>query len=270
MKATRRRSTGGAMHLAARGEMLCHSVAPELAGSPVYIVLRSELPGDWAGGEEYAGCTIAHLDLILRPTLEKRRRWRGRGPAMLIDPAAVAAAAQYRPRLARKRVFLPAFFGIVLHELAHILDMDFVPKHEPEEWWVRAGRRLFSEPAAPDSRPTNGPGALVPWRMHEWPFIRIALHLAERAADAGVLPHNVIDLSEYGLSSTFQYARALGDEPARMSACDFATIRRATPPATFADLWNADVDRWVAQAETMNELPMALAACGRRVSPPHA
>lgn len=272
MNAMDRKLNGGAMHPAARAEVLCHTVAPELAGRPVYIMLRSDLPRDWAGGEDYAGCTIAHLDLILRPALERKRRWRGRGPAMLIDADAVAAAAQYRPRVARKRVFLPAFFGIVLHELAHILDLDLVPKNEPEEWWLRAGRRLFSEPAAPDSRPTNGPGALVPWRMHEWPFIRIALHLAERASADGidVSRHSVIDLSEYGLSSTFQYARALGDEPVRLAACDFATIRRATPLAAFADLWNADVDRWVAQVETTNELPMTLAACGRRFSIPTA
>lgn len=256
--------------LAARAEALCKIVAPDLAGGPLYVVLRSDLPRDWAGGEDYAGCTIAHLDLILRPTLEQRRRWRGRGAAMLIDADAIARAARYRPRMTRKRVFSTAFFGIVLHELAHILDMDFVPRREPEDWWVRAGRRLFSEPAAPDSRPTNGPGAPVPWRMHEWPFIRIAMHLAERTADAGVLPHNVIDLSEYGLSSTFQYARALGDEPQRMAGCDFATIRGTTPPIAFADLWNADVDRWVAQVATTNELPMTLAACGRQVSPPPA
>lgn len=272
MRAMEWRPKDRATHIAARAEMLCHVVAPELAGRPVYIELRTDLPRDWAGGEDYAGCTIAHLDLILRPTLEECRRWRGRGPAMLIDPTAVATAARYRARPSRKRAFLPAFFGIVLHELAHILDMDFVPRHEPEEWWVRAGRRLFSEPAAPDSRPTNGPGALVPWRMHEWPFIRIALHLAERASAAGadVSPHGLIDLGEYGLSSTFQYARALGDEPARMAGRDFATIRRTTPPAAFADLWNADVDRWIAQAETTNELPMTLAACGRRVSSPPA
>lgn len=270
MRAMEWRPKDRARHLAARAEVLCHAVAPELAGRPVYIALRSDLPRDWAGGEDFAGCTIAHLDLILRPTLEKRRRWRGRGPTMLIDPAAVATAARYRPRTARRRVFLPAFFGIVLHELAHILDLDLVARQEPEDWWVRAGRRLFTEPAAPDSRPTNGPGALVPWRMHEWPFIRIAMHLAERAADAGVLPLNVIDLGEYGLSSTFQYARALGDEPERLAGCDFATIRRTTPPAAFAELWNADVDRWGAQVETTNELPMTLAACGRRFSIPTA
>lgn len=266
------RPTDRAMHFGARAEMLCHVVAPDLAGRPVYIVLRSDLPRDWAGGEDYAGCTIAHLDLILRPTLERKRRWRGRGPAMLIDADAVAGAARYRPRAARRRVFLTAFLGIVLHELAHVFDMDFVPTQEPEDWWVRVGRRLFSEPAAPDSRPTNGPGALVPWRMHEWTFIRIAVHLAERATAAGanVSPHDVIDLTEYGLSSTFQYARALGDEPVRMASRDFATIRRATPPTEFADLWNADVDRWVAQVERTNELPMTLAACGRQFSIPTA
>ena len=272
MRSRQWRPTGGVVHLAARAEMLCHAVAPEFAGQPVYIVLRSDLPRDWAGGEDYAGCTIAHLDLILRPTLERRRRWRGRGPAMLIDADAVAAAARYRPRAVRKRVFLRAFLGVVLHELAHVIDMDFVPKQEAEDWWVRAGRRLFSQPPAPDSRPTNGPGAPVPWRMHEWPFIRIALHLAERASAAGadVSPHDVIDLGDYGLSSTFQYAPALGDEPARMAGCDFATIRRTTPPTAFADLWNADVGRWFARVETTNELPTTLAACGRRFSIPTA
>ncbi|MCG3127429.1 MAG: hypothetical protein CHACPFDD_02289 [Phycisphaerae bacterium] len=272
MRALERKPEIRARSLAASAEMLCHAVAPELAGRPVYIVLRSDLPRDWAGGEDYASCTIAHLDLILRSTLERKRRWRGRGPAILIDAAAIAAAARYRPRTARKRVFLPALLSIVLHELAHVIDMEFVPKREPDDWWVRAGRRLFSEPAAPDNRPTNGPGAPVPWRMHEWPFIRIAMHLAERASAAGisVSPRDVIDLGEYGLSSTFQYALALGDEPARMAGCDFEAIRRATPPTAFTELWWADVERWVSQAEMTNEIPMTLAACMRQVSSPRA
>ncbi|MGE3780519.1 MAG: hypothetical protein AB7F89_25240, partial [Pirellulaceae bacterium] len=66
--------------------------------------------------------------------------------------------------------------------------------------------------------------------------------------------YDVIDLGEYGLSSTFRYATALGDEPERMAGCDFETIRHTTPPAEFTDLWWADVERWVSRAETTNEI----------------
>ncbi|MFQ6615845.1 MAG: lyase family protein, partial [Fidelibacterota bacterium] len=46
-------------------------------------------------------------------------RWRGRGPAILIDPGAIGADAGHRPRSSRRRVFPAVAMGVVLHELAH-------------------------------------------------------------------------------------------------------------------------------------------------------
>jgi len=63
-----------------------------------------------------------------------------------------------------------------------------------------------------------------------------------------------------------RYAKALGDEPERLAGCDFETIRSSAPPTAFTELWWADVERWVSQAEMTNEIPIALAACVRQVS----
>lgn len=78
--------------LCAYAEALCRRVAPDAATGPFYAVLRSDLPPEYQGGDGGAlAITSRHLDLMLRPTLERQRRWRGRGPAMLLDAAEIGA-----------------------------------------------------------------------------------------------------------------------------------------------------------------------------------
>lgn len=219
--------------LAPQAEALCRAVAPDVAGGPVYAVLHADLPADLRTADGPAGMTTRHLDLILRPTLEKLGRWRGRGPTMAVDPAAVASALACRTRTARRWHFAPTFLGIVLHELAHILDAGLIGGPEPPASLVTFAALALKAELDGVTAPTNGPAATIPWRRHEAPFIRIVLHLAHRARVCGawLFAEDLFDAVEYSLSPTRRYAAALGDEPGRLAGCAFANIRATPQPA---------------------------------------
>lgn len=260
-------------HLAPRAEALCRAVAPDVASGPFYVVLRPDLPPEYQGGDGGAlALTSRHLDLMLHPTLERQHRWHGRGPAILLDPVAIAADAAHRPRASRRRVFPAVAVGIVLHELAHVVASPALDEAEPDPGLIQFGRLSLAADLTGTEAPTNGPGAAVPWRGHEWPFIRIALHLTHRAAALGVdvTARDVFDARDYELSPTYQYIAALDDEPGRLAGNPITTINRAPPPAAFVALWEADVRAWMSQHRITHELSMTLAACGRRISIPTA
>ncbi len=227
--------------LCAEAERLCRAVAPDVAQGPLYIVLRSDLPPEYRSGDGPEGRTVRHLDLIMRPVLERLGRWSGRGPAMIIDPQRIAAGSMHRPRPSRRRVFRPSAMGVVLHELAHILNLG-PDDSNPPAGLILAGRRLLAIELSGLGVPTNGPGAAVPWRWHEWGFIRTVLHLRYRAELLGVKlsPTDVFIASDYELSSTWRYLSALGDEPARLTDHDFARISAISPPSVFVEQWEAD------------------------------
>jgi hypothetical protein len=189
---------------------------------------------------------------------------------MVLDPRAIARNAERRIRPARRRIFAPLAFGVALHELAHVLTAE-PDEAEPSAEYVEAGRAMLTADAA-GKTPTTGPGAAVPWRGHEWAFIRAALHLARRAAALGLdlTPHDVFDAETYGLAPTGRYVAALGDEPERLAGRDFATIARTPPPAAFGELWLADVRRWLERPDTRDEMATMLARCAHRITIPQA
>lgn len=263
----------GGRRLAAQAEVLCHAVAPDVATGPFYVVLRGDLPPEYQGGEDGPlALTSRHLDLMLRPTLERQRRWRGRGPAMLLDPVAIAADAGHRPRTSRRRVFPAEATGVVLHELAHIVVAGARDDSEPDPTLIQFGRLSLAADLTGTEAPTNGPGAIVPWRGHEWPFIRVALHLAHRTAGLGtdVTASNVFDARDYELSPTCRYVAVLGDEPERLAGTPITTVGKMPPPDAFVELWQADVRAWKSRHAVTDEPSMALAACGRRIFQPTA
>jgi len=151
---------------------------------------------------------------------------------MIIDPQRIAAGSMHRPRPSRRRVFRPSAMGVVLHELAHILNLG-PDDSNPPAGLILAGRRLLAIELSGLGVPTNGPGAAVPWRWHEWGFIRTVLHLRYRAELLGVKlsPTDVFIASDYELSSTWRYLSALDDEPARLTDHDFARISAISPPS---------------------------------------
>lgn len=253
--------------LAAQAEALCRAVAPDVAKGPFYVVLRPDLPAEYQGGDGGPlALTSRHLDLMLQPTLERQRRWRGRGPTILLAPAAIAADARHRPRPSRRRVFPTVAAGVVLHELAHIVVAGPRDDSEPDPALIQFGRLTLAVDLTGTEAPTNGPGAAIPWRGHEWPFIRIALRLAHRAAGLGadVSATDVFEARDYELSPTHRYVAALGDEPTRLASSPITTISQVPPPAAFVALWQADVRDWMSRHEITEELSMTLAACGRR------
>ena len=261
-------------NLAAQAERLCRALAPDVAHGPLYVVLRPDLPTEYQGGDGGAlALTSRHLDLMLRPTLERQRSWRGRGPAILLDPVAISADAGHRVQPARRRVFPAVAMGLVLHELAHIIDFGPRPDEaEPDPDLIQFGRLTLAADLTGTESPTNGPGAAVPWRGHEWPFIRLVMHLAHRAATLGVdvTARDVFDARDYELSPTHRYVAALGDEHARLATRPITTISQEPLPAAFVALWEADVRAWQSRNEITDELSMTLAACGRRTSIPTA
>lgn len=109
--------------LCAQAEALCRVVAPDVAIGPLYVVLRTALPPVYQNGDDFDGCTLHHLDLVLQPELKRFGRWCGRGPAMILDPQRIAALEARRPTVSRRRAFPSSVFGVVLHELAHIIDI---------------------------------------------------------------------------------------------------------------------------------------------------
>lgn len=258
--------------LAAQAEALCRAVAPDVAGGPLYVIPHADLPSELRMSDGLEGFTTRYLDLILRPTLEQLGRWRGCGPAMVVNAAAIARGLAELGRPARRRCFAPTFLGDVLHELAHILDAGLIGEPEPPANLVAFAALALQAELNGVTAPTNDPSAPLPWRRHEAPFIRIALHLAHRARACGawLQAEDVFDAIEYGLSSTWRYTQALGDEPARLAGCLLADIRTTPQPAAFAELWRADVLRWVSQAASPDELSETLAACERHIFIPKA
>lgn len=259
--------------LCADAEALCRTLAPDAATGPFYVVLRSDLPPEYQGGNGGAlALTSRHLDLMLRPTLERQRRWRGRGPAMLLDPAEIAALSAARGRPARQRAFPAVATGVVLHELAHIITAGQRDGAEPDPDLVQFGRLLLAADLTGKEPPTNGPDAAVPWRGHEWPFIRTAMHLMHRADALGcaVTPVGVFDAATYGLSSSYLYLAALGDEPERLAGWPITKIGCVPPPFAFTRLWDADVRAWMTRHGHSDEVRAALATGDRRNLIPQA
>lgn len=215
----------------ADAEALCRAVAGrDLEGIPLYLVPQSILPPQCGSGDHCYAYTTPSLDLYLRDHI---RDWRGRGPCMVINDAGLAEDYDGEDLAYRTQT-------TVIHELAHILDR---PALFADRTGVDPNKILFESlvVAKVGERPQRDDIPLYFGHGHS--FIRIALHLCNRAVQAGVhiSPAAICAGHRYGISHAICYRDALGDEPQCCAAMLFREILATKPPVAFAKLWTEDI-----------------------------
>lgn len=220
------------MAILAVAETLCRTIASrDLADTPLYIVRQSTISSEFGAAEGCDAFTTPALDLYLRDFIGPR--WRGRGPCMVINDT-VLLGDIHADEL--ERVTL----GIVLHELAHILERPKLYRDRPD---ADSDRTKFESLVVADAIKRPAPRASVPaYFGHGASFIRTVLHLRHRATKhhAHVVPSQLCAGRHYGLSNAERYVDALGDEPDRLANDTFRSILNATPPPEFSRLWADD------------------------------
>lgn len=199
----------------------------------VYVLTPADLPG----GRLPDGCgglASPSLDLVARPQLG--RRWRGRKPAVAVDPAGDRGRANRWWRRAGVR-------GTLAHELAHLLEFT---ARLGRRWWADrpadpatvaavgdvfqlAASRVVSEAAALDAREVDGHGP---------GFLLAVLVLIERA-DRLNLP-----VSRWAAGPTSFLTAPLTAYKAAYGPIDpdvpYRALAAVPPPAAFLALWRAD------------------------------
>ncbi len=216
--------------VAREAEALLPLIAPHDVRWPVYVVLFSELP--LSDATACGGWTSPTLDLQQRAVIGDR--WRGRGFACCVDE---------RMENVHPNLRVGAFFDCVLHEAAHAIaeGWHYTDEVRPEIIYQLA--RLAAEDVI-SGKIVETP-ATQPYRHHELPFIRTALHLAYRAELVGIqCGMFVVDFAHYGLSHAWRYWAAIGDEPERSVDLPLKETLRRPPPVALAELWAADVAYW--------------------------
>lgn len=222
-----------------RFEAILRAAVPELEGLPLYIALSSEGLGveftkDGTGG--YAGPVT---DLALREWLGDR--WRGRGPAFVIDDIMATRSAPADLPSAGSRMVL----ANVIHEMAHQLDAGLkYPEINDPDRIRQESDHLRAWAAVPMERPQ------IPFEAHSATWVRHALHLIHRVRQQGyaVDDEEVLLTGYYSLSRAADYRDALDSELFLCSSnrlAPFEDIARCPPPEEFASLWKGDVLRWL-------------------------
>jgi hypothetical protein len=221
---------------------VCRAIAArDLGDLPLYIVLESDVKTGLHRG--YGGFTGSRLDLILKDRLGTR--WRGRGPAIVMN--------DFDPEGTQ----LPDhnLFDIALHELGHILEIGWLLEYRQGDlldgqsiatgflaslrWDPRDGAER-----GPD-RPTRAFEAEFDFTIHGPAWIRCALHLHWRAAQlrriTGLTPNTtgIIHRTRWHSGGSL-YRVALGDEPKQMQAATFAEILATPAPSAFSAIWDQD------------------------------
>ena len=214
----------------AEAESLCRIVASlDLAGHPIYIVAQSQLESFFGQAGGCYAYTTPSLDLYVRDHIDD---WQGRGPCMVINDLAIAE--DHAPDAHRELVL-----NHTLHELAHILDRPSLFEDRNDH----PDKLLFE--ALVVANTTSRPQSTEPIYGHRLNFIRIAIHLVDRANRAGfdIRHSGVCATHRYGLAPIANYVDALGDEPSRSSSLRFQDIVENDTPNQFNQLWTADLNR---------------------------
>lgn len=241
-------------------ERIARAAIRDPGNRPVYVVtpavgtmMTPEIIGD------YGGFFQPHLDLILRPQLERQGRWRGPGICVVVNAQSFFDDSRC-PDNAYRRVV-----GTVLHEIAHWVDHRESP----------ATRDAIERPLSSidDERKVAeqfvervlGPTFPEPLVSHGEGFSRACCHLRHRAKLGGCdlqfghlhFGHFYSGLEMLHACST--YAEALRDEMARLQHLPLREAMALAPPDEYTRLWNRTYRRngWSAAAAILRKRPSA-------------
>jgi hypothetical protein len=217
----------------AKAERLCRSVAGRALGAtPLYLLAQSQLPVGLSTQHHYA-FTHPRADMLYRDHIAT---WLGRGPCAVIND--IGIAEDFDPVDIEY-----ATIGVVLHELAHVLER---PALFDEQDCDDPDRLQFDALVLTDAskRPSRSDRPL--YFGHGPSFIRIAIHLAYRATLAGfdIKPAGIVAAHRHGLSPIAAYEDVLGDEPHRCLDMGFRALLASEPPIEFTQHWAADMNRY--------------------------
>jgi len=201
---------------------LLHQVAgDDLAGQGCYILDGATAP-EWSQDDFVIAYTARFLDQSLRPFLEERGEWTGRGFATIVNLDQIPPGWW---RLA----------GVCLHEFAHWLDLP-VPFDAPE--LATVGRTMMATWSHLPVAERSYFDATAPrWHLHGDRFVRACCHLAHRARriDDSISPRHLRFSSPYVCFPEECWLSVLADE------LDYGgSIRElldTEPPSEFRELW---------------------------------
>ncbi|HZZ70762.1 MAG TPA: hypothetical protein VFE24_00805 [Pirellulales bacterium] len=214
---------------------------------PIYFVMPNQI-GDAhlfcnGVGTAVGGYAYPSLDRLLRPPLERAKRWRGPGLAMIVAN-----------QVAGQRTSLERRLLTGIHELAHLI------LFLPQPWLPDRGHSAAAPAAARQQSAISvisasldryaRDGAIsreAPYALHEFDFIRVALHGLMRAQKLGFQTgdERLVCAGEiYGLSPQENYVAAFGAEFERLAEVPLVGLSLEEPSAAAVDLWLADVRAW--------------------------
>lgn len=208
-------------------------LVPEFDGMPVYVLSEAEIPS-WLHCKGVIAWTSRNLDERLRPSLEDRGLWRGRGPAIVLCKSWFSRDE-------------PSRLAILVHEAAHCvtwLGRLLTEKHRTPEDWTNLESILNTEGGdefvLAKFRDVFGDevdsfDAYARHLHHGLDFVRAGLHLWRRSSWQ-------VSIDDVGLFSCLYQcaeARLAMDALADELDCggDILAVLNSSPPKEFATLF---------------------------------
>lgn len=209
-------------------EWLRH-IVPELDGVPLYLRSTREIPADriergamaWTGRDQ---------DLILRPSLEPRGAWHGRGAAIVVD------AGWFDLTQCQQQ-------GILIHELSHIFQSDSAWLKDPSSYTFI--EQVLLTPGGIDFvanayRNRIGVNLIdddeLRREQHDAVFVRCGLHIQRRSSVLAGIDDCQLFSSTYSNNDPNACLNALLGE--LRNGGDLWSIMKTDPPKEFAALFN--------------------------------